>query len=53
MRSAQAIEPDAAAVTVTGDAYAPAAWARTLVELIAQRVAHGRRRRQAQTAATR
>jgi electron transfer flavoprotein alpha subunit len=34
---AQAIEPDAAAVTVTGDAYAPAAWAKTIVDLIAQR----------------
>ncbi len=34
---AQSIEPDAAAVTVTGDAYAPDAWAKTLVDLIAQR----------------
>jgi electron transfer flavoprotein alpha subunit len=34
---AQAIEPDATAVTIAGDAYAPAAWARTVVELIAQR----------------
>jgi electron transfer flavoprotein alpha subunit len=34
---AQAIEPEVAAVTITGDAYAPAAWANTVVELIAQR----------------
>ena len=34
---AQSIEPDAAAVTVTSDAYAPDAWAKTLVDLIAQR----------------
>ena len=37
MRSRRRSRPDAAAVTVTGDAYAPAAWAKTLVELIAQR----------------
>ncbi|MGZ6664959.1 MAG: electron transfer flavoprotein subunit alpha/FixB family protein [Solirubrobacteraceae bacterium] len=34
---AQAIEPDATAVAVTGEAYAPAAWAKTVVDLIAQR----------------
>ncbi|MGZ4188167.1 MAG: electron transfer flavoprotein subunit alpha/FixB family protein, partial [Solirubrobacteraceae bacterium] len=34
---AQAIEPEVAAVTITGDAYAPAAWANTVVELITQR----------------
>jgi electron transfer flavoprotein alpha subunit len=34
---AQAIEPDATAVTIAGDSYAPAAWAQTIVELIAQR----------------
>jgi electron transfer flavoprotein alpha subunit len=34
---AQAIEPDAKAVTIAGDAYAPAAWAQAVVDLIAQR----------------
>jgi electron transfer flavoprotein alpha subunit len=34
---ARAIEPDTTVVTVQGDAYAPAAWAQTLVELIEQR----------------
>jgi len=34
---AQAIEPDATAVTSAGDAYAPAAWAQAVVDLIAQR----------------
>jgi electron transfer flavoprotein alpha subunit len=34
---AQAIDPGASAVKITGDAYAPAAWAKTVVELIAQR----------------
>jgi electron transfer flavoprotein alpha subunit len=34
---AQALEPEVAAVTITGDPYAPAAWARTVVELIEQR----------------
>ncbi len=34
---AQAIEPDATAVAIRGDAYAPAAWAKTVVDLIAQR----------------
>jgi electron transfer flavoprotein alpha subunit len=34
---AQAIEPDATAVTIVGDAYAPAARAQAVVDLIAQR----------------
>jgi len=34
---AQAIEPDATAVTIAGGAYAPAAWAQAVVDLIAQR----------------
>jgi electron transfer flavoprotein alpha subunit len=34
---AQAIDPEVGAVTITGDAYAPAAWAQTIVDLIAQR----------------
>jgi electron transfer flavoprotein alpha subunit len=34
---ARAIEPDATAVTITGDAYAPGAWAKAVVELITQR----------------
>jgi electron transfer flavoprotein alpha subunit len=34
---AQALEPEVAAVTITGDPYAPAAWASTVVELIEQR----------------
>jgi electron transfer flavoprotein alpha subunit len=34
---AQAIEPGVVAVTITSDAYAPSAWATTVVELIAQR----------------
>ena len=34
---AQSIEPDVGAVMIAGDAYAPAAWAKTVVDLIAQR----------------
>jgi electron transfer flavoprotein alpha subunit len=34
---AQAIEPDATALTIAADAYAPAAWAQAVVDLIAQR----------------
>jgi electron transfer flavoprotein alpha subunit len=34
---AQSIEPDPTAVTIAGDAYAPSAWAKTVVDLIAQR----------------
>jgi electron transfer flavoprotein alpha subunit len=34
---ASALEPEVAAVTLTGEAYAPAAWATTVVELIQQR----------------
>jgi electron transfer flavoprotein alpha subunit len=34
---ARAIDPEVGAVTITGDAYAPAAWAQTIVDLIAQR----------------
>ena len=34
---AQAIEPEVGAIRITGDAYAPAAWAKTVTELIAQR----------------
>ena len=34
---AKAIEPEVAAVTITGEAYAPASWANTVVELIEQR----------------
>jgi electron transfer flavoprotein alpha subunit len=34
---AEGIESEVAAITITGDAYAPAAWARTVVELISQR----------------
>jgi electron transfer flavoprotein alpha subunit len=34
---AEGIEPEVAAITITGDAYAPAAWARTVVELISER----------------
>ena len=34
---AEGIEPEVGAIRITGDAYAPAAWATTLVELIAQR----------------
>jgi electron transfer flavoprotein alpha subunit len=34
---AQAIEPEVAAITITGDAYAPAAWAKAAVGLISER----------------
>jgi electron transfer flavoprotein alpha subunit len=34
---AEGIESEVAAITITGDAYAPAAWARTVVELISER----------------
>jgi electron transfer flavoprotein alpha subunit len=34
---AEGIESEVAAITITGDAYAPAAWARTMVELISER----------------
>ena len=34
---AQALEPEVAAILIESDSYAPAAWARTVVELIGQR----------------
>ena len=34
---AEGIESEVAAITITGDAYAPSAWAQTMVELISER----------------
>jgi electron transfer flavoprotein alpha subunit len=34
---AEAIDPEVAAITIAGDAYAPAAWASAITELVAQR----------------
>ena len=49
---AQTIDSDVAAVTVAGDAYAPAAWGATLAETIADRARHRRWSLPGPTAAT-